>query len=242
MPQILLLTFIGYGTGAIGFVAGALFSGLADKFSKRLHGALMGFTAGLLIAFVCFEMLPVSFENWGLYRGTIALGAGVACAMLLEGKIIAGQGRRYSGNKHIATGIFIGAGLAIHNIPEGMAIGAMLNCSLYSGLSMAAIVAVHCFPEALAVMEPLRQGGLSVQKLLVVALLMGVPMAAGTAIGVGFSAMLPQFVYVCLAFASGVMMYIACGEILPDAKEIWKGRTAGLAAVLGFALGIFITA
>jgi ZIP family zinc transporter len=113
--------------------------------------------------------------------------------------------------------------------------------SLAAGVSLAVMIAVHCFPEFLAVSLPLRQAGVSALKLLGLTFILALPMGLGALGGVFFSSLSPGFLNGCICFSGGVMLYIACGEILPESKEIWHGRLPALGAMAGFVIGVLLT-
>lgn len=47
----------------------------------------------------------------------------------------------------LKTGIIVGIGLAIHNFPEGLAIGSGFEASIKLGLSLALAICFHDIPE-----------------------------------------------------------------------------------------------
>jgi len=234
MNNVIQITLIGYLTAWSGYFLGGTASAVMKKSGARLLGAMMGLTAGLLISFICFEMLPQPFAQWGLYKSLAALLLGVALSAWLEGRL-------NNLSKWHKAGLLLTLGIAIHNIPEGMALGSMLNMSYAAGISLAVMIAIHCFPEFLAVSLPLRQAGVSVLKLLAFTFVLALPMGLGTLGGVFFSSLSPAFLDGCVCFSGGVMLYIACGEILPESKEVWRGRLPALGAMAGFALGVLLT-
>jgi len=228
------ISAIGYLTALTGYFLGGAFSAVMKKSGARFLGSMMGLTVGLLISFICFEMLPQPFTRWGMYKSLAALLAGVALSAWLEG-------RMSSLSKWHKAGLLLTMGITAHNIPEGMALGSMLNVSEAAGLSLAAMIAIHCFPEFLAVALPLRQAGVSAVKLLAFTFVLALPMGLGAMGGVFFSSLSPAFLDGCVCFSGGVILYIACGEILPESKEIWHGRLPALGAMLGFAIGVLLT-
>ncbi|MDR1542588.1 MAG: ZIP family metal transporter [Clostridiales bacterium] len=235
MRHFLFIGLIGFLTAFAGFFPAGIFSAAARKRGKRPLGAMLGFTAGLLIAFICFEILPDSLERWGLYKGIFAMLAGVVLSAWLEG----GMGDMGRLEK---AGALLSLGVMIHNIPEGMALGSVLNISLAAGISLSAMIAIHCFPEALAIMLPLRQAGASNGRIFLLSAAMAVPMALGAFFGGIASTLSPMFVDACLCFSGGVMLYISCGEILPESKDVWRGRLSAVGAMVGFAGGVWLTA
>ena len=234
MENILRISFIGYLTAWSGYFLGVLLAVFMKKSNARFLGSMMGLTAGLLISFICFEMLPQPFAQWGMYKSLAMLLLGVIMSAWLEGRM-----SRLS--KWHKAGLLLTLGITIHNIPEGMALGSMLNVSLTAGISLAVMIAIHCFPESLAVALPLRQAGVSLLKLLAFTFVLALPMGLGAMGGVFFSSMSQGFLNGCICFAGGVMLYIACGEILPESKEIWHGRLPALGAMIGFAIGVLLT-
>jgi len=234
MLNMTWISAIGYLTALTGYFLGGTVSVIMKKSDARFLGSMMGLTAGLLISFICFEMLPRPFAQWGMYKSLAALLAGVAVSAWLEGKM-------NNLSKWHKAGLLLTLGITLHNIPEGMALGSMLNVSLAAGLSLAVMIAIHCFPEFLAVALPLRQAGVSALKLLAFTFVMALPMGLGAMGGVFFSSLSPAFLDGCVCFSGGVMLYIACGEILPESKEIWHGRLPALGAMIGFAIGALLT-
>ena len=54
---------------------------------------------------------------------------------------------RSKSNSLLKTGIIVGIGLAIHNFPEGLAIGSGFESSIKLGYSLALAIAIHDVPE-----------------------------------------------------------------------------------------------
>ena len=240
---ILIAGLVGYGAAALGMVIGALLSLITTKKGKRFQGTVMGFTAGLMIAVVCFDLLPEAFERGGLYIGVIGILAGVLITTLVDNKISSYTSvlRQTKSSRYLKTGILLALGFSIHSLPEGMAIGSLLVISFSAGIRLAIIIALHCIPEGIAVSIPLKEGGISIPRVLLYALLLAIPKGIGSLIGCLISEISAFFVTLCLGVAGGVMLYITCGEILPESKELWGGRLSTLGALLGIVAGIIIT-
>jgi ZIP family zinc transporter len=182
-------------------------------------------------------LLPHPFETWGLYKTVAGIAAGAVFSALLE--------------ERLKPGLLLGVGIALHNFPEGIALGAMLSQSPGWGAVMAALMAAHCFPEALAAVVPMRARGASFAGSLRAAAILSLPMGLGALVGGSLAG--TDFVCMCLSFAAGVMLYITCGEIIPEANALPENGAPGatgasgsrlvpLASALGFAVGVVITA
>lgn len=244
MNSIILSGLIGYITAFAGFFTGEIISYISPKNSDRFQGSLMGFTGGILIAFVCFELLPNSFSEDTFYSAILGMLAGVFVTVFLDGKISEKTYRfnKNSDKKQLKISLLIAFGIILHNFPEGIAIGSIVSASLSHGIKLCTIIAIHCIPEGLAICAPLRKSRLSFPKIILSTMVLSVPMSLGSMAGSILYGLSNSLVSFCFAFAGGVMLYITCGEILPESKEIWNGRLSTIFALFGFILGIILIA
>lgn len=244
MPTTVFIVIIGYLTGVCGFLPGILLSRTVDKLGRRVQGPLVGFTGGLLLAFICFEMLPQAFDGVAIGVGVTGMLAGVLLCAFTEKRIPKIAERLGADRKQpqMNTGVMLALGVVLHNIPEGIAVGALLNTDVDAGIKMALIIAVHCLPEAIAIALPLIKSGVSIEQLSGAALLFALPLCIGAMIGALLGGVSRVFISVCLGFAGGVMLYITCGEVLPDSRDLWRGRLTTIFATVGFIAGVLLTA
>jgi len=136
-------------------------------------------------------------------------------------------------------GYLIFFGIAIHNVPEGLAIGAGLEASPELGLTIALAIGLHNIPEGLAVAGPLKAGGLTNLKVVLFTMGAGLMTVVGTAIGLVVFGISSAFVGGSLAFAAGAMIYIVNDELIPQANNLHShlanaGSIAGM--LIGFAM------
>ena len=144
-------------------------------------------------------------------------------------------------NSLAKTGMVIGIGLAIHNFPEGLAIGSGFSASTTLGLALAMAIAFHDIPEGIAISAPMKAGGEKKSKALIITILSGVTTGLGAFIGAILGNISEELIALSLAFAAGAMLYMVSGEIIPESKKLYKGRITSLGNILGFMLGILIT-
>lgn len=144
------------------------------------------------------------------------------------------------------AGLVMAAAIALHNVPEGMVIGASFAKSAQQellnrgGLVMAIVIGLHNIPEGMAVAVPLISGGMSKPKAALLTAVTGAPTILGALIGYFFGTMGPLALALSLSFASGAMLYVVFGELLPEAILMWRSKMPALAVIIGMMTGMMI--
>ncbi len=140
------------------------------------------------------------------------------------------------GHHFLALGrnwLFIVA-ITLHNIPEGLSVGAAFGAGVSSGLPVAVGIGIQNLPEGLAVAAALRSDGASPMRAFLVALATGLVEPIGGLIGalvVNLSdALLPWG----LAFAAGAMLFVIVGEVIPETYRDDRHHGPTMALVSGF--------
>lgn len=236
MNQHLLIGGVAFLSAFVGQLLGLLLSLCTSRLGRRFDGCLSGFTGGLLIAFICFEILEEGFMATSLPVAVLGILSGVLLTVYLDGVL--------ARSKRAATksSLLLALGVVLHNFPEGIALGSLCALSLREGLLLALIISIHCIPEALAIFLAHRQQSGRVFASLAFTVLLALPMMLGGLLGGLLTEISPIFLGLSLTFAGGVMLYITCGEILPASKQLWQGRLTTICAMVGFILGVVITA
>ncbi|KAB3539728.1 ZIP family metal transporter [Alkaliphilus pronyensis] len=214
---------------------------LLKRPSKRLLSSIIGLSSGLMIAIVTFELVPEAFMLGGMLQALLGLGIGAFGAALLDSFL---SRLRYiqahGGQGYIKTGILLGVGIALHNFPEGLAIGSGFVAQEGLGIGLAIVIALHNIPEGLAMVTPMRAGGYSSFKCLLITLIAGAPMGAGALFGAFIGEHAYRLIGSCLAFAGGTMLFITLGELIPKGKELDNSKISTFFAIIGFIFGILI--
>ena len=144
------------------------------------------------------------------------------------------------------AGLVMAAAIALHNVPEGMVIGASFartageSLMNRGGLTMAIVIGLHNIPEGMAVAVPLISGGMSKVKSVLVTAITGFPTILGALLGYTLGAMGPTALAVSLSFASGAMLYVVFGELLPESILMWRSKLPAAAAIVGMLTGLLI--
>lgn len=244
VDHLLFVTIVGFAAGIFGTGAGGILSCFVSKNEKRLMGFLLEFSAGLMISVVCFDLLPEAFKLAPMEWSIIGVIIGVVVIIYLDNYIKEFHFKRQSNNINnhlLKTGILMSFGVALHNFPEGVAIGSGFDASMHLGFSLAVVIAIHNIPEGLAMALPMRAGGMKSLKALYYTFIAGIPMGIGALVGALLGEVSQQVIAICLGFAGGAMLYIVCGDLIPESKSIYRGRMSTIGNILGIILGIIIS-
>ena len=142
------------------------------------------------------------------------------------------------------AGVVMACAIALHNVPEGMTIGAS-----YAGdegvmgraaLVLAVIIGLHNIPEGMAVSVPLISGGMPKWKAVLVTAASGIPTILGALLGYLLGEIGPLGLTLSLGFASGAMLYVVFGEILPQSILMYHSKLPAFATIAGILLGLLI--
>lgn len=252
MSNIMWNTGIGFFVGIVGTGLGGALTLLLVNPNKKFLSFLLGSTGGLMLSIVAFDLLPEANELGGMWIEIIGIVFGIILVLFIENiyfHISRGNsscGPKYKTKKNsphsalLKTGLVMGFGIAIHNLPEGLAIGSGFMLTQDMGIRIAIIIALHNIPEGIAMATPLRISGFSKIKIVLLALACGIPTGIGAFIGAFLGSISNALIAFCLSFAGGTMLYITCGEIIPSSKNFYKGRTSTIGVIFGFIIGIVI--
>lgn len=155
------------------------------------------------------------------------------------------QGGQSHGSLFLA-GLVMAAAIALHNVPEGMVIGASFATAAQQqvlsrgGIVMAVVIGLHNVPEGMAVAVPLISGGMRKSKAAALTAITGAPTVLGAILGFYLGTMGPSALTLSLSFASGAMLYVVFGELMPEAILMWQSKLPALATVIGILTGLVI--
>ncbi|MEF8873192.1 MAG: ZIP family metal transporter [Candidatus Thermoplasmatota archaeon] len=245
MNYIITVTLVGLLSGVLGTTAGGLSVVGVRKIENKVLSILLGFSAGVMVSITFVELIPESIEEGSLLTAIVGLLMGVIIIGFLD---INFPHRHFSfdsdGNeeraKSIKTGLLLSVGVAMHNLPEGVAIGAGFMVSYEVGLALAVLMAIHNFPEGMAVGAAMCIGKVKGTKILVITTLAGIPMGIGALLGGALGGVSDLTLSLGLGFAAGAMLYIVFDELIPDAHRRMKGHYAIGGILSGIIFGILL--
>ena len=237
MKDVFLFSAVGMFAGVAGTGLGGAIASIGRYDGSGFLSRVLEFSAGLMISIVCFDLLPHAFSSAPLPLVFSGVILGAVCMMvfsLREDEFMAESGK----NGLVSVGMRLAAGVALHNFPEGLAIGSGFQGGSALGLSLAAAIMLHNIPEGMALSSPLMAGGLSPFRAARTAAISGIPMGVGAFAGAVAGGVSPPVLAFFLSLAGGAMLFLSFGDILPEAKRGGSGHP--LICLLGVLIGILI--
>ena len=142
------------------------------------------------------------------------------------------------------AGVVMACAIALHNVPEGMTIGASYASSDgvmgRAALVLAVLIGLHNIPEGMAVSVPLISGGMAKWKAVCITAASGIPTVVGAVLGYWLGEIGPLGLCMSLGFASGAMLYVVFGEILPQSILMYHSKLPAFSAIAGILVGMLI--
>ncbi len=240
MKKIINIILLGTFFGTFGTTVGGIIGASAKNTSNKKLSFILEFSAGLMTAIICFDLIPEAKKYSNLIIVFLGLLLGIINMVICEITIKLNSKKMKKNNYLLKTGILIGIGLAVHNFPEGLAIGAGLDKSLKIGIPLAIAIAIHDIPEGISMALPMKTGGMPSHKVIIYTFLSGITTGIGAFLGGSIGYINKNIIGLFLSFAAGAMIYIVSGEIIPESNKLYNGRISAIGNILGFVLGIIV--
>lgn len=245
MNEILKTTLLGLFFGTFGTTIGGILGIVIKKNSNKFLSFILSFASGLMMSIICFDLIPEALGISNIYSVILGILIGIAtmifCDVIVQNKFSKKEKEYSSKNDLLRTGIIVSIGLAIHNFPEGLAIGSGFEASLKLGLSLALAICLHDIPEGISMAVPMKNGGMKKSRVIFYVVLSGITTGIGAFFGAIVGSISEAVIAICLSFAAGAMLYIVSGELIPESNKLYKSRMSAVGNMLGFIIGIFAT-
>lgn len=237
--QLINNTLIGFIVGILGTSLGAIIALLFVHDNKKILSLILSFTAGIMLSIVTFDLIYEAIELSNIKMTSFGIFVGTIIVVFMENILYKLQINK-NHNKFIKSGLLMAIAIAIHNIPEGLAIGSGFMFTSDMGFKLAIIISLHNLPEGIAMATPLKISGFKGVKIIIYSILAGIPTGIGAFFGTILGGISNSFIGLCFAIAAGTMLYITCGELIPNSKDIHNNRLAPVTLCIGFIIGIVI--
>lgn len=234
-----------FATTALGALPALVLRGIP----QRVEDSLLGMAAGMMLAASTFSLLLPGLEAAEGILGSVTLGAGVVVIGMGLGVLLMLGLDTFTPHEHDKTGpcgpgrerigriwLFVFA-IALHNLPEGMAIGVSFSqADMSVGVPLTTAIALQDIPEGLAVAMALRGAGFAPGFSVLVAAASGVLEPVGALLGVGLSSGLALAYPAGLGLAAGAMIFVVSHEVIPETHRNGHQTPATIGLMAGFAL------
>ena len=245
--QGVLLPFLGTALGAacVFFMKGAM--------DRRLQRALTGFAAGVMVAASVWSLLIPAMDQseqmgkFAFVPAVVGLIIGFLFLMLLD-RIVPhlhmNSEKAEGPHSELKKSTMMVLAVALHNLPEGMAVGVVL-ASMVSGsgsitpaaaLALALGIAIQNFPEGAIISMPLASGGMKKGKAFLYGVLSGVVEPIGAVLTILTANLVVPVLPYLLSFAAGAMLYVVVEELIPEMSEGEHSHIGTVFFMIGFAL------
>lgn len=215
--DILKTTLLGLFFGTFGTTLGGIIGIFLKRKSNKFLSFILSFASGLMMAVICFDLIPEAMEISKITGVIIGICIGIIsmifCDTLVQKKFNSKSINKGKENNLLKTGIIVSIGLAIHNFPEGLAIGSGFEASMRLGLSLALAICLHDIPEGISMAVPMKNGGMEKGKVIFYVILSGITTGVGAFFGAIIGSISELIIAICLSFAAGAMLYIVSRRI-----------------------------
>jgi len=253
MEQILTMAmpFVGTSLGA------AMVFFMKKKMNTKLEKLLLGFASGVMIAASFWSLIIPSLEmsegqgRMAWLPPTVGFLLGMGFLLLLDSVVphLHLDNEKPEGVKSDfqKTTMMILA-VALHNLPEGMAVGVTLAGALMedSGMTLAGAlvlslgIAIQNFPEGAIISMPLRNAGASRPKAFWYGVASGVVEPIGAIVTLLLAEQVVPILPYLLAFAGGAMIYVVVEELIPESQSGEHSNIGTVGVAAGFVLMLIL--
>lgn len=242
----ILIPFVGttLGAGCVLF--------MKKDMSALLRRSLTGFAAGVMVAASVWSLL-IPAMNHASGMGKLAFVPAVVGFLLGIGFLLAldrliphlhCDGEAEGVKCSLPKSTMLVLAVALHNIPEGMAVGVVYaglaggsaEVSVAGALALSIGIAIQNFPEGAIISLPLKAEGVKRGKSFLLGVASGVvePLAALATI-LAAELIVPILPYL-LSFAAGAMVYVVVEELIPESAQGKHSNLGTIAFAIGFSL------
>lgn len=247
LPPPARMALVGGCWAAAATAAGTLPILLSQKFSQRAYDAALGLGGGIMLAATSFSLVLPALSasraaGGGAIGASLTVGSGILLGMALvmllghlvqSDRVLQDAGAR-TPQAMTRAWLFVAA-VAIHNLPEGVAIGVG-----YGGVdaakahTLATGIAIQDIPEGLVVALALRAVGYGRAFSALLGAVSGLVEPLGAVAGALLIEASTTFLPWGLAGAAGAMLYVICHDVVPEAQRHGHCNTAACALGVGF--------
>ena len=233
--------------------AGCVFF-LKDRLRPMVQKSLLGFASGVMVAASVWSLLIPALNMAEKTRGKMSVIPAAAGFLLGMGFLLLmdqltphlhlGNEKPEGLPKKLKKTTMLVLAVTLHNIPEGMAVGAVFAGMVTQNAEITAMgafalsigIAIQNFPEGAIISLPLRSEGNKRSRSFALGVLSGAVEPVGAILAIALASIVTPILPYMLAFAAGAMIYVVVEELIPEASEGEHSNLGTIAFAIGFAL------
>lgn len=222
--------------------SGAFALALNEKTLKKILVYLVSFSAGALLGDAFFHLLPETVESFGFgVEVSLFVLLGILFSFIVETFIHWRHCHIPVSKEHVHAFAYMNLiGDGIHNLIDGLIIGASYLVSIPLGIATTVAVVFHEIPQEMGDFAVLLQGGFAKEK----ALFFNFLTSLSSLLGLGLAFLLAQSIegitLFLIPFAAGGFIYIACSDLIPEIHRVRSETKKAIFQLLFFILGILV--
>ena len=242
-----LLPFAGTTIGA------AMVFFMKGKMNRTLQRSLTGFAAGVMTAASVWSLIIPAMDQ-SAHLGKLAflpafigVWAGFLFLLALDHLIP----HLHLGSEcpegtvcNLGKSTMMVLAVALHNLPEGMAVGVVVagwltgneSISFAGALALSLGIALQNLPEGAIISMPLQSGGMKRGKAFGYGVISGVIEPIGAVVTILLAPIVVPVLPYLLAFAAGAMLYVVVEELIPEMSEGEHSNIGTVFFAVGFSL------
>ncbi len=253
-PVLLAAIYALVGDVLAAFLAVTLAAAVRHKVGQRVIGTVLGLSAGFIVGAAFLDLIGQAQQR-SHNTGIIGLGIGVGLLLMIGLEAVLerfGLGEEEEEEEHESISpehnapkteskgraLLISIGMAIHNVPEALPIGAAAVLAPGLSLLVALVMTVETFAESQAIIGELLREKASTPKLYAMTMWPSVFSLLGGGLGAILAGISPTLLAFALALASGIMFFIT-GEIWADGRHDAGSKWSSVGLLVGLLLALF---
>lgn len=226
---------------------------LKGQMNRNIQRALMGFAAGVMVAASIWSLI-IPAMNQSSHMGKLAflpafigVWGGILFLLLLDHLIphLHLNSECPEGQPcNLGKSTMMVLAVALHNLPEGMAVGVVVagwltgneSVSAAAALTLALGIAIQNLPEGAIISMPLKSNGMKQSKAFGYGVLSGVIEPIGAIITLLLANLVVPALPYLLSFSAGAMLYVVVEELIPEMSEGEHSNIGTVFFAVGFTL------
>ena len=226
---------------------------MKGKMNRTLQRILTGFAGGVMVAASIWSLIIPAMEQ-SEHMGKLAflpafvgVWGGFLFLLLLD-KLIPHlhlNSQCPEGTKcNLGKSTMMVLAVALHNLPEGMAVGVVVaswlsgneSISAAAALALALGIALQNLPEGAIISMPLKSGGMRSGRAFGYGVMSGVIEPIGAVVTILLANWVVPVLPYLLSFSAGAMLYVVVEELIPEMSEGEHSNIGTVFFALGFTL------